>query len=374
MLGTHFETREIEMRSAECGVRNDGVRNIPQSALRNPQSAFTLVELLVVITIITILAGLTTGAVIRALNRAKQTRITFELNQLGTAVEDLKNELGAYPPNGMMRTVAPVNSLAHNDFVRMFKKAFPRSQEPQKLILALAGAPDSTSPTVVTQSSIENLGMSGAEAMFFWLGGFSKDPAYPISGPGGPSFIDTDGNDTDGDGSNLDAIDETVEERNLSYEFDLGRVGPRDSNDIFNGRFIRYTDPQDNTRERRINLWTYTPAGSTVPIHYFDTSRHSPVEYDLDMVFGPDAVHALKQLRAGADITTATIADVRFVEDKKFQILHAGIDDLWGGFGTQTVAGTNLNQMLLAPEGPFIGESADTLGNFMVSTLEDKTQ
>ena len=30
--------------------------------------------------------------------------------------------------------------------------------------------------------------MNAAEALVFWLGGFSDDPKYPISGPGGPSY------------------------------------------------------------------------------------------------------------------------------------------------------------------------------------------
>jgi len=153
-------------------------------------SAFTLVELLVVITIIGILAGLITSAALKALNRAKQVEITLELQQLGIAMEDLKNEFGAYPPNGMIKTSTPVNILAQNDFVRMFKKSFPRSQEPAELIFALAGGAVNNP---VQSSSLVDTGMNGAEALYFWLGGFSSDVAYPISGPGGPSF--SDGND-----------------------------------------------------------------------------------------------------------------------------------------------------------------------------------
>ena len=31
-------------------------------------------------------------------------------------------------------------------------------------------------------------GMTAGEALVFWLGGFSSDPKYPISGEGGPSY------------------------------------------------------------------------------------------------------------------------------------------------------------------------------------------
>ena len=59
------------------------------SALSPKPSAFTLVELLVVISIIGILAALITGAAINAMIKAKQAAITMELQQIGAAMEDL---------------------------------------------------------------------------------------------------------------------------------------------------------------------------------------------------------------------------------------------------------------------------------------------
>jgi len=346
-------------------------------------SAFTLVELLVVITIIGILAGLITSAALKALNRAKQVEITLELQQLGIAMEDLKNEFGAYPPNGMIKTSTPVNILAQNDFVRMFKKSFPRSQEPAELIFALAGGAVNNP---VQSSSLVDTGMNGAEALYFWLGGFSSDVAYPISGPGGPSF--SDGNDAN---TILDPSDEVLEDRSLRYEFDLGRLRPKTADGIFDdspgtGRFITYNDPRPGSGGvlRRINLWQYVSSGSTVPVAYYETSRHAPANYDLP-VFGfvpanvfPQ-VHAIKQLRAGVILgATTTYDDIRFVEDKKFQILHCGTDDIWGdGFASMYLDSDNppaVSSLLLAPEGPFIGDVADTLGNFMTGTLEDKLE
>ncbi len=62
-------------------------------------TAFTLVELLVVITIIGILAALITVAAIGALKKAQEARIKAEINQIATAVDDYKNKYTAYPPN-----------------------------------------------------------------------------------------------------------------------------------------------------------------------------------------------------------------------------------------------------------------------------------
>ena len=357
------------------------------SALSPKPSAFTLVELLVVISIIGILAALITGAAINAMIKAKQAAITMELQQIGAAMEDLKNELGAYPPNGMNNDVIV---LAENDFVRMFKKSFPRSQEPLQLINALAsrttgsfpgGSYNVTRPQKNDGSS-EGGGLTGAEALCFWLGGFSSDVSYPISGPGGPSFQVN---------NSLPGLGEVLEDRQLRYEFDLGRLSPRTTDNAFddtNARYITYNDPRISPAGtgplRRINLWRYTPSGSTEPIAYFDTSRHTPEEYDLPLsgIAGGD-IYALKKFREGVTSVTATVnADVRFLADKKFQILHCGADDIWGDqfIGFHLDVATNGNSayqsqyLTTVPEGPFIGDIADTVGNFLTGTLEDEQE
>lgn len=395
MLRTQNETLakvERGRRKSDCAsMTSRSRRALNTSAFPPPPSAFTLTELLVVITIIAILAGLITGAALGALEKAKQAAVTAELQQVGTAVENFKLEYGAYPPNCFTGTSSnPVQDYAGNqvydlirsDIERMFKKAFPRHQEPAGLIRALAGNNTSGAPgNIQTGNSQTNTGttlpggLTPAEAVVFWLGGFSKDPQYPISGPGGPSYIAANA--------------ELLESRNWAdaYEFNLGRTGPRDANSgTFAGRWIQYQDPTTtNNVTRQINLWTYVPEGSELPLVYFDASRHEPAEYDPDLIYDPVAdrtngpVFGLKQLREGFDTsTTPTIADIVFVEKGKFQILHAGTDGFWGDMTAMSIRqASNQNDarnVLVAPTGPFIGDSADTLGNFMPGTLEDKQQ
>lgn len=370
MVGTHFETQEQSRE--QCRDLRDR-----RSATHCVPRGFTLTELLVVITIIAILASLITGAAINALGRAKEVAITTELQQIGGALEEFKNEYGAYPPNAMIEGLSNNdNNLALTDFERMFKKAFPRNQEDRNLIRTLAGGPITGS---IRDSTLEGSGMNAAEAIVFWLGGFSDDPAYPISGPGGPSFTVRAGTGTPV------ASDEVLENRNWLYEFDLGRLLPRKDDGTFDdtsgtaGRYIIYRD--NNGIDRRINFWSYSPTGSNLPIAYFDTSRHSPVEYDLNLTNDSSfPIYAIKQLREGADPSNVTNADISWVEDKKFQLLHCGTDDIWGdAFANFRLNirdnGNNAYQsVLLAPEGPFIGDIADTLGNFMTGTLEDKQE
>jgi len=71
-------------------LNKNRAQRAPRSSLLAPRG-FTLVELLVVITIIGILASLITVAAIGALKKAQETRIKAELNQIATAVDDSKN-------------------------------------------------------------------------------------------------------------------------------------------------------------------------------------------------------------------------------------------------------------------------------------------
>lgn len=73
--------------------------------------AFSLIELLVVISIIAVLAGLVVGVAPVAGKRMREARIRAELAALVTAIESYKAKYGVYPPdnyNPTTRTTNPV--------------------------------------------------------------------------------------------------------------------------------------------------------------------------------------------------------------------------------------------------------------------------
>ena len=119
---------------AEGGRRNDcEIRSQTSGVSRQPfsasaagaigfRSAFTLVEMLVVITIIGILASLGTVAVFEALKAAKRARIKVEITNLNNAIESYKLQFGDYPPSYFNGQDA--NSVAA--LQRHLAKAFPR--------------------------------------------------------------------------------------------------------------------------------------------------------------------------------------------------------------------------------------------------------
>ncbi len=354
-------------------------RQRPLSAFRPPLSprrqAFTLTELLIVIAIIAVLAGLIAAAAVNALNAARRGQIVLEIKNLSGAMENFKNDYGAYPPNGMNpmpQNNPPANSIAklvQSDFQRMFAKAFQGNSEPPILALALCGQ----NPGAGSNQDVPN-GMTSSEALYFWLGGFSSDKKFPISGPGGPSFP-VDGPERG----------EVLESRVGGYEFDRGRLGPRNDNGEFDeangGRYLLYSVDlnQNGTidanagENRRINLWRYSPKGLEQPLVYFDTSRHKPYQYDPYAAPTATDIFPLKKVREGLT-TPNTIRDIAFI-DNKYQILHAGLDDDWGDFGVSASSTTDLDDLtLLFPEGPFIGPIADTLTNFTDGTLADESE
>lgn len=354
------------------------------SALAKP-SAFTLVELLVVITIIGILAGLITGAAIRALNKAKQAAISMEIQQLNGAIEDFKNEYVMYPPNVFSNsaTLGNNNEKTANGRVllRAIKRVSSRSTE------------FSTSPSNPWDDNITTIverGLSPAEALVFWLQGFSSDIARPLSG------TDLAATSIDFDGTTINNVI-TIDSRQPRYDFDRGRLRiSRDSNG--DRRFLIVQRPNDNT-DYQIQLYEYLAPSSQEPYVYFDTSRETPLqvvnnwdttEFSYTSKVSDGQIYPIKQLRtdapAQADWVTPNLQYFEYVEKGKFQILHCGTDDAWGDFsnGATGLGGaldvTNSNSSgdivpnLLFPTGPFIGDVADTVGNFMGGTLEDEQE
>jgi hypothetical protein len=226
-------------------------------------------------------------------------------------------------------------------------------------------------------------GMSAGEALVFWLGGFSSDPKYPISGEGGPSYR------IQSLGQTVNSSQDPIESRKWVYPFEISQLAPRDPNGYFDGdsgnRFIEYRiNINGVVQNRRINFWQYTPRKSQQPYLYFDTSRHPAVvrvgsnfvsQFDppAATVTSPFAlhVHAFKKVNDSAGPNQPPI---EFVNPDGFQIIHCGDDDAWdedafdrmSAHGVEEAGGNpaNVADYLLFPAGPFIGEVADTIVNF----------
>jgi prepilin-type N-terminal cleavage/methylation domain-containing protein len=122
------------------------------------RSGFTLVELLAVIMIIALLAGLLTPAVMRARNSARNAAIKAEIDMLHMAIMNYKNEYGSFPP-------AVSTATAGSPSAKHIQRLFPRCTN---VVYELGSRP--VTPDV---------------ALNVWLLGYTGDPMLPITGAGG---------------------------------------------------------------------------------------------------------------------------------------------------------------------------------------------
>ncbi len=124
------------------------------------KQGFTLVELLVVITIIGVLVGLTVPAVIGVRGAFERAAVKFEVQTLNDAIENYRSKYGDYPPDGSSWQVME----------RHFRKAFPNILSSELNLINPANGAQ----------------IDPAEALVFFLGGFSSDAQRPFTGSGGP--------------------------------------------------------------------------------------------------------------------------------------------------------------------------------------------
>ncbi|MBN2216869.1 MAG: prepilin-type N-terminal cleavage/methylation domain-containing protein [Pirellulales bacterium] len=163
--------------------------------------AFTLVELLAVIIIIGILAGLITAAAVPAIRAARQAVIIGEISQLDMALERYKQEHVDYPPDfcGVGEgNPDDIKNAARAAVLSHLRKAFPRYQPGVS-----GGGGDGPWERFCndvlegTNDKLDVNNMTPAGALVFWLGGlpapdgsstrlipFSANPANPFAESG----------------------------------------------------------------------------------------------------------------------------------------------------------------------------------------------
>ena len=136
-----------------------------------PLRGFTLVEMLIVIAIIGILMAILIPTIGSVRKSMQQSGIALEIRNISAALETYKQTYNDYPPDGSNIVV----------FQRHIQVAFPRiaPAELQGLINLIDlkdASGNSTGRTIIDP----------AEALVFFLGGFSDDPRFPFTGEGGP--------------------------------------------------------------------------------------------------------------------------------------------------------------------------------------------
>ena len=162
------------------------------------RAAFTLIELMVVIVIIGILAGLILPAISAARTRANEARVTVEINGLASAISAFKAKYGVEPPSLFrihLTSTGWSNDALSTSIVRQIWPQFDftmggdtgQNKAYPMFWWALSG------------NGANSITLSSGECLFFFLGGvvpvvnqvpglgttgptgFAKNPVYPFS-------------------------------------------------------------------------------------------------------------------------------------------------------------------------------------------------
>jgi prepilin-type N-terminal cleavage/methylation domain-containing protein len=303
---------------------------------RRRARGFTLVELLVVIAIIGVLIALLVVAIGRAQVTVREGAMATEVQQLGQSLQAFKTNYQVdFPPD--FTTPPQFNKEAIDRYLqRIFRYRNPQTDVPR--------GQGGLQPQLLAS-------LDPAEALYFWLRGFSKDPQNPLFGPLGA------------DPNNV--------ERTPIFEFDKERL-----RDLDGDGFLEYY-PEYATERPFIYY-----------VHYNYVNTFARPETELLVRRGPNMQAVLPAPRpylsavpVGGNFAsleaTARAAypkiKTNYAAPETFQIICAGLDN---EFGFQVPI--NQFEPFAYPNGPYpvtlngmqTAGHRDNITNFVDRTLE----
>ena len=334
---------------------------------RKDPGGFTLVELLVVITIIGVIAGLAIPAIGQVRKTMLRAAMKAELNVIEQGFDSYKTKYGDYPPDFSDWSIVR----------RHYLKIFPdiAQSELTLLLLLLDNEPDNDPTTASQAASPANFlpfAMDRAEAVVWSLGGFSADPQFPFTGEGGPleflPVIDNGGTPLAGDRANpshyqyrairnaplvefnakqvtFNALTSPtgpsytsgVFDRNVSSDEPMGILGgfpaAYQTADVFPAYILRRDQRPVVYFDSRTYAFNFTAGGVTVFNGYVDYEDGVDVTaVTTDDLDGVRPVYSVQPNQPTTTITTlgASAASWQFENPSTFQLLGPGLDGDYG--------------------------------------------
>jgi len=287
----------------------------PHSVDRHTRSAgFTLVELLVVITIIGILAGLAVPAIFSAVKTARSTAMKMELNSLETAVQKYQEKYGDYPPDFSDWAVVE----------RHYRKIFPRISGDLVLLQRMLDA-NPYNPLMgnfdLNPNVHDPIMMDRGEVLNWVLGGYSSDPLRPFTGPGGP--LEKVGQVTQS-GTNYDIYQVNTSRENSFFDFGPGQLDLTLKTKNAPINLNNYYKSSDNDL-----FLSYASSTKTKTPHVYFDSR----TYDHKSVLGFNGFSRSNDtgsVRPYLSDIVQTNGGWQFMKPNSFQIIAPGIDTNFG--------------------------------------------
>jgi prepilin-type N-terminal cleavage/methylation domain-containing protein len=292
---------------------------------RRAMSGFTLVELLVVIAIIGVLVSLLVVALGVARSAVQESAMVTEVNSMSLALRSLSTDKGVdYPPDFSLRVSPTAQRQSIDRFLgRIFRYRNPQTDVPRQP----GGGPQ---PQILEQ-------LDPAEALYFWLRGFTNDPQNPLFGP-------------------LGANPELIQ-RSPLFEFDKARLLDKD-NDGWLEYYPRFA------QERPYIYYA----------HYNYKFNFAKAPADLIYYIGTVAGSQLPAPRPYLSTLAAAepnpMLQNHYAAPDTFQIICAGMDN---DFGLQVGNASLVDYLPFCyPTGPYPDKlHRDNITNFAEQTLED---
>ena len=302
---------------------------------------FTLVELLVGMTVIAILAGLLTVAVGGAFKAANEFTVKNEMTQIEAALEQFNNEFGFYPPSFKeFENISNIggnnnnNIAAANAVLNFINRIAPNNAESQVIDQDFPGQ---RRIDLWWNNVGQFIGDNPGSELVFWLSSLSKNRQFPLT------FTDPTSNPpqvfalTAHNQSSLAG----APERQIFFEFDATRFLNFDpDNNVLAVPLQPTGDSAYLYRDAGINYFPNNPSDpDDIAGAYVNASFADPL--DGDTIRRPmliDIVNAFAHLGGDDDnpndISSAaskTIFNRIFPNPDSYQLISFGLDGMPGG-------------------------------------------
>lgn len=234
------------------------------------RQAFTLVELLVVITIIGILISLLIVGVSAAVRTAKEARIGVEIGNMATAMKGYQAKALSFPPDFSGNDTHDMQVALKAHLSRQHRYRKPNDVLPAQMTVAQLDAMYGVA-ALYPDNQPSAIGLDPSEALVFWLSGMSPSTSHPVTGIG---------------------------DRTPLFEFDKTRLRDADQDG-----FPEYYPPDSE------QPYVYLQADS------YETVATTPVAISTGVAVQPYRT------------------ETGFAEPEGFQIISAGLDNVYGASG-----------------------------------------